>query len=200
MSGPAQVRSTDAIEAFQAALARFQERVQGALDTLDAELQRADNWVEHERPAYWKRQTKEADDAVQEAKVALEHCRTFKSMDGERPRCREEEDALRAAKARLEFCREKAEVVKKWQRNFRHESLEYQGRMGQLRRACEHDVPNARAALSKILRRLEEYQVERPPEAMTLASTNAPPASMARAPEPPPADESATTQDPSQPS
>jgi hypothetical protein len=175
MSGPAQVRSTESIDAFQAALARFQQRVTAALDALDAEIRRAGDWVDHDRPSYWKKATHEAEDAVHQAKLELERCRMF-TVDGQRPACREQEAAYKAAQVRCTYCRDKVEVVRKWQRNYRHESIEYSGRVGQLRRALEQDVPNARLLLVKILRRLEEYQLERPPEAMdTPAATQTTP-------------------------
>lgn len=187
MPGPAQVRSTDAIEAFKAALAKFEERVTAALDTLDGEIRRADNWVEHERPAYWRRQIHEAEEEVLRTKLDLEHCRMYKTIDGERPHCREQEVAYKAAQRRLAHCREKGEITKKWQRTFRHESLEYKGRLGQLRRAVEHDAPDARVVLEKILRRIDEYQLERPPEATGVhgVAPASPPQSMARTETPP---------------
>jgi hypothetical protein len=173
MSGPAQVRSTQAIDALQASLARFQQRVQAALDALDAEIRRAADWVEHDRPSHWRNATHDAEDAVHQAKIELERCLLF-SLAGERPACREQKAALKAAQARLAYCREKGDMVKRWQRNFRHESFEYDGRVGQLRRMLEHDVPKARAVLMKILRRLEEYQIERPPEAFELPAESLP--------------------------
>jgi hypothetical protein len=168
MSGPAQVRSTQTIEALQASLAKFQQRVQAALDALDAELHRAADWVEHDRPSHWRNATHQAEDVVHQAKIELERCLLF-SLAGERPACREQKAALKAAKDRLRYCQEKSDAVVRWQRNFRHESFEYDGRIGQLRRMLEHDVPKARAVLAKIIRRLEEYQIERPPEAFDAA-------------------------------
>ncbi len=167
MSGPAQVRSTPAIEALALALAAFEKRVQTALDTLDGEMHRTEDWLEHDRPGHWKRELHEAEDMLHQAKMDLERC-LMMVVAGQRPACREQKAAVAEARARLAYCREKGDVVKKWQRNFRHESLEYRGRIGQLRRALEHDVPKARAVLQKIVRRLEEYQIERPPEAMDL--------------------------------
>jgi len=172
---PAQVRSTEAIEALQTALARFNLRVQNALDALDAELHRASDWVEHDRPSHWRTETHRAEDAVHQAKIELERCLTF-SATGERPTCREQKAALEAAKARLTYCREKAEAVKHWQRTFRHESFEYDGRIGQLRRMIENDVPRARGVLAKILRRLDEYQIEQAPTAFEVPVEELPPA------------------------
>lgn len=160
----AQVRSTDAVEALSAALARFAERVQNALDALDAEMHRADDWIEHDRPGHWRTQIREAEDRVHETKLDLERCLLMTMMDGQRPACREQKAALAEAKRRLEYCREKAERVRHWQRSFRHEMFEYDGRIGQLRGLLDQQVPAARGVLAKIARRLEEYQIERPPE------------------------------------
>ncbi|MCC6492259.1 MAG: hypothetical protein IT424_04490 [Pirellulales bacterium] len=165
MPGPAQVRSTESIELLRAALAKFQQRVQHALDSLDGQLRRSEDWIEHDRPTYWRDQIHKAEEAVTQAKVELERCLMF-TLAGERPQCREQKAALQEAKSRLAYCRQKGDQVKHWQRSFRHESFEYDGRIGQLRRALEQDLPRAKALLGKILRRLEEYQVEQPPETL----------------------------------
>jgi len=188
MSGPAQVRSTQAIEAFGASVAKFEEQVQNALDALAVELQRSENWIEHDRPAYWRGQLLKAEDGVHEAKLELERCLLF-ALEGERRSCREQKVALEAARRRVEHCREKAAAVKRWQANFRQEALQFRGRTGQLRRLVELDLPQARGVLAKIVRRLEEYQIERPPDAFAAhgVEPNAEPfESTARAVEPQP--------------
>lgn len=189
MSTPAQVRSTDAIEALRASLLKFQQRVQIAVDVLDGELHRASNWVEHDRPAYWKGQTHDAEDAVHSAKLELERC-LMMTVAGERPTCREQKAALEAAKVRRAYCQEKCEAVRRWQRNMRHEQFEYDGRIGQLRRAMELDVPKAAALLQTILRRLEEYQIERPPESSLPSEPTAAAANHSLQPPPSPGGES----------
>lgn len=162
MPDHAQVRSVDAIEAFRGALARFEQRVEDALDTLRAELQRAADWLEHDRPAYWKEQSRLAAEVVQQAKIDLERCLMYPVAD-ERPSCREERANLDQAKARLEYCREKTERVKHWKRELHHELFEYEGRVGHLRRMLEADLPLARARLQQVVPRLDAYQIERPP-------------------------------------
>lgn len=163
MSSPAKVLSTDAIEAFKVALAKFELRVQNAVDVLQSELHRTEGWLQHDRPSYWKDQLHQAEDEAHNAKIELERCLLF-TLNGERPSCREQRAALDAAKRRVAYCREKGEAVKHWQRTFRQEEFEFTGRLGQLRRTLESDVPRARAVLEQIMRRLEEYQIERPPE------------------------------------
>ena len=162
MSGSAQVRSTESIEQFRIALTKFESRSQDALDTLSSQLQRAVMWLEHDCPAYWKKQTKAAEDDVHQAKLDLERCLIF-PVAGESPACREEKAALKKAKVRLEYCREKKERVKHWSRQLQHELFEYEGRVGQLRRMLETDLPTARAKLQLIVRRLDEYRIEQAP-------------------------------------
>lgn len=164
MSTPAQVRSTDSIEALSVALARFAERVQNALDALDSELHRADDWIEHDRPGHWRTQIKLAEDGLHQAKLDLEQALLMTTADGQRPACREQKAAVEKARAHLNYCREKGEKVRHWQRSFRHEMFEYDGRIGQLRGLLDLQVPAARAVLVKIIRRLEEYRIERAPE------------------------------------
>ena len=172
MSGPAQVRSTQAIEDFRLALAKFEQRVQSAVEGLDAQLRRAQDWVDHDRPSHWRRETRKAEDAVHQAKVELNRCLMFTVAD-ERPSCREERAALKKAEQRLDYCRGKIERVKRWQQELQHEMLEYQGRMGQLGQLLELEIPRARASLELILRRIAEYQLEKAPVAMSQPPVDA---------------------------
>ncbi len=163
MSGPAQVRSVAAIERFRASLAEFEQRVRSALDTLSSELNRATDWLDHACPRYWQQQEKDAADAVHQAKLDLERCLIF-PIAGEKPSCREERAVLKTAQQRWEYCREKRDLVRHWRGVLQHEQYEYEGRLGHLRRLLETDLPAARAKLSLIIRRIEGYTIERPPE------------------------------------
>ena len=173
MPTPAQVRSVEAIEHFRLQLAKYEQRVQSALETLTAEMQRAADWLEHDRPQHWKVQTKRAEDAVQQAKLDLERCLIF-PIAGERPACREEKAVLRKARDRVDYCREKSERVRHWKRQMHHELFEYQGSVGQLKRILETELPAARAKLQQIVRRLDAYQVEKPKSSVASPVTAMP--------------------------
>jgi len=134
----------------------FVEQVGDALTELTAEMRRAQEWVEHDRPRHWKSQLRIANDGVHEAQQALHRCLMF-PIAKERPSCTEERMALKKAKARLEYCERKADRVRYWQKMMKHEVFEYEGRMTQLLRLVEVEVPQAIAVLNKILRHLEEY-------------------------------------------
>lgn len=163
MSDSAQVRSVDAIEAFRGALARFEQRAQDAIEELSGVTRRAADWLEHDRPAHWKEQTRLADESVQQTKIELHRCLMYPVAD-ERPSCREERANLKQAKGRADYCREKIERVKYWKRQLNHELFEYEGRISHLRRMLEDEIPKARIRLQQIVRRLDAYQIERPPE------------------------------------
>lgn len=165
MSRPAQVHSVEALELFRTQLAKFEHQVQRALDSLSIELNRVTDWLSYDRPGYWKQQTKLADAAVLAAKLDLERCLIF-PVAGEKPACREEKMVLKRARQRAELCRKKSQRVKHWNRQLQHEFKEFEGRVGHLRRLLETEIPTARAKLEQIVRRLQEYQIEQPPQAL----------------------------------
>jgi len=173
MSSPAQVRSVDAIEHFCVHLAKYEQQVQSAIETLNSELRRAADWLQHDRPSFWKQQTKRAEDAVHQAKLDLERCLIF-PIAGEKPACREEKGVLKKAQLRVDYCREKSERVRHWNRHMQHEMFEYEGRVGQLRRILETELPAARTQLQQIVRRLDEYQIERAPQSKETPTTDPP--------------------------
>jgi hypothetical protein len=160
MSGPAKVYSSDAIEAVKMALVAFIDYVSDALTELSAEMRRAQEWLEHDRPAFWRNQIRLSSDHVHEAQQALHRCLMF-PVAGERPSCSEERAALKKAQARLAYCEHKSERVRHWQQTMRHELFEYEGRISQLVKLVEIDVPQSIGALNRIMLRLEEYNAVR---------------------------------------
>ncbi len=157
MNGSANVQSFDAITTVRAALVSFGDQLEQALSTLDIEMRRVLDWLEHDRPRFWRKQVREAIDGVTEARAALHRCLMYPVGD-ERPSCREEKATLKRAQARLAYCEDKAERLQHWIREIRHEMFEYEGRIGQLKEMVECDVPQAIGILAKLLTRLQEYK------------------------------------------
>ena len=160
MSTPAKVHSSEAIEAIRMALMSFAAQVGDALTELSAEMRRMQEWLEHDRPRHWKMQIRRAGDMAHEAQQALHRCLMF-PIASERPSCYEERTALKQAQARLAYCQDKEDKVRHWQQTMRHEMFEYEGRISQLVRLVEVEVPQAIGVLNKILRNLEEYHAVR---------------------------------------
>lgn len=160
MSTPVKVHSSEAIEAVRMALMSFCAQVSDALTELSAEMRRMQDWLDHDRPRHWKGQVRRAVDMAHEAQQALHRCLMF-PIANERPSCTEERTALKKARARLAYCQEKEDKVRRWQQTMRHEMFEYEGRISQLVRLVEVEVPQAIGVLNKILRNLEEYHAVR---------------------------------------
>ena len=156
----ANVHSLESIEAVRRALALFDEQVADALTQLGAEMRRMLDWLEHDRPRHWRTQVRKATDQVHEAQQALHRCLMFPIAD-ERPSCYEERTDLKKAQARLVYCQEKAHRVRHWQSTIQHELFEYEGRISQLVRLIEIDMPQSMGTLTRIIRHLEDYQALR---------------------------------------
>jgi len=171
MSDSANVRSLDAIEIVKSSLVSFRDQIMQSLTTIDIEMRRVLDWLEHDRPKYWKTQVRLARDGVTTAKADLHRCLMYPVGD-ERPSCREERAELKRAEAHLAYCEAKAERLQHWIREVRHEMFEYEGRIGQVKDIVESDVPQAIGILSRLLTRLQEYQALR-----QVGNTSLPPSS-----------------------
>jgi hypothetical protein len=167
---------------------------------IDLEMRRVLDWLEHDRPGFWRRQVRDAHDGVTEARAALHRCLMYPIND-ERPACYEERAELKKAEARLAYCDEKSERLRHWVREVRHESFEYEGRTSQMMEIVEFDVPRAIAILDRLLAHLNDYQSIRVPTSSNglVASAASDPSfgteSMARElmPDEPPAPQSAVS-------
>jgi hypothetical protein len=174
MNGSANVQTSEAIEAVKAALAFFKDQVDQALVTNDIEMRRVLDWLEHDRPRYWKTRVRTANDEVTAARAALTRCLMYPIND-ERPSCYEERAALKKAEAQRVYCEEKSERLRHWIREVRHELFEYEGRISQLVELVEADVPAGIGILNKLLGRLDEYQAIRPRGKSPPAEARSPP-------------------------
>lgn len=159
---PANVRSLDAIEAVRAALVSFRDELEQAVSMIDLEMRRVLDWLEHDRPGFWRRQVRDAHDGVTQARAALHRCLMYPIND-ERPSCYEERAELKKAEARLAYCDEKSERLRHWVREVRHETFEFEGRISQMMEIIEFDVPQAIVILDRLLAHLHDYQSIRVP-------------------------------------
>ena len=156
MDHSAHLTDHQAVGDFRAALSCFEDEAAAALESLGMELQRLVEWLQRDRPRYWKEQVRRAWDAVAQARAELERAR-MKEVAGQRPSCYEEKKALQAAKQRARLAEEKQESVRRWCRTVQHEISEFQAGIGPLERSLEQDVPRALAALARMVRALEGY-------------------------------------------
>lgn len=152
----ANVHSLDALKDVRAALIRFQERAETAMSELRQKVDRTVDWLELDRPAYWKDQERRAYDEVATARVAYETCR-LRTTGGRHSDCIEEKKAFERAEARMEYVRQKQEVVRKWMVQAGREANEYRAKTSTFQRAIENDVPLMIAQVGRMIDAIEAY-------------------------------------------
>lgn len=158
----ARVHDIEAIRQFRVRLMQFAEEIEGALQSMQIELQRAFEWVEQDRPHYWANQVRVAYDQVAATRTAYQLCR-LKTVAGHRSSCIEEKVAHEKAKRRLEHSQEQVTRVRNWSIKLRHDVDEFRGRMTSLRRLLDIDIPQALAQLDQTATILEQYaDISRP--------------------------------------
>jgi hypothetical protein len=156
MNRSAKVQSIDAPEHLGRAVARFAADAMVALDEVRMAVHRAAQWVAYDQKDYWSQEFRRADQAMAEARQALERKRIFRVGD-QTPACPEEKKALDAAQRRVETARWKLEAVKRWTRELEHESNECRSGIAPLADWLQIDAPRALAMLKRLGVALDSY-------------------------------------------
>lgn len=156
MSGSARIQTIDAVTMLAAALRRFGEEAGIAIIDLDLEVNRALDWIQHERRDYWDTQVRRAWERIDEARADLDRCLRMAVAD-QRPSCYEERKALDRAKRRLRTAEEKVETVRRWTHTSDRETLHYRVSAGQLSGWLQAELPQALAVLERMQAALEAY-------------------------------------------
>jgi hypothetical protein len=156
MAQSAKLTSIDAVRKLAVALRRYIEDAGSALSELDMEVNRALQWIDHDRKEYWHDQVRRGMERVAGARANLERkmiCR----VDDQRSSQLDEKKALDQEKHRLEQARDKTEIVRQWARTIHHEAIEYRGNVNHLAGFLQLDLPRAIALLTRMSRALESY-------------------------------------------
>ena len=164
MAAPVNVRSVSSIEDFRGALGRFQEEATGSISSLRQTVNRFLDYIEHDRPAFWREEQRKAFDALAQARSALARKQII-TVAGHKAECIEEKQALERAKRRLETAQRKIEIVRQWNAKAHDAADEYSASVGRLDQYLVNDVPRMFALLDRILSSLEGYVSVAPPPA-----------------------------------
>jgi hypothetical protein len=156
MNPGADVHAIDALEDWHNSLCLFREEAIDALNNIALEVRRAFDWVDEEGKA-WHRETREAEQAVVQAKAELNQRKT-PDYSGRIPDTSVQEENLARAKARLRFAEDQVEVCHKWAvRLPKMVNEEYEGTARRLMNFLEADLPPAVADLAIRIERLHRY-------------------------------------------
>jgi hypothetical protein len=157
MSGLAKVTSIDAIRAFSAAIQVFAEEAAAALDYLDLQVKRAQQWIGHDQKQYWTLEVKKGWDRVAQARAELERCLTFRKAGDHQPGCIDEKKALQRVQRRLRIAEEKVQAVRRWEHVIDRHVLDLTGSNAQMSDWIHAELPKALAALERMAGALESY-------------------------------------------
>ncbi len=170
MSTPANVTSIEALHHFRAALIRFTEDVTSVVDNLRQEVLRTLEWIEHDRPAFWKEQVRRGFDGVARARSRLELAEK-RTMEGQGPACIEEKVALRKAKDQLQFAQDQIHVVRQWVIKLHSESDDYRSRLSHLDGFLKRELPQMIAKIQRMTAALDSYAETLPQQETAEEST-----------------------------
>ncbi len=152
----ANVQSLAAMREFRVKMLEFTEAANDVLASLQHQIYSFLDWIEHDRPIFWKQYMLRSFDYIAEARVELEQC-LMRQVGDHRPTCYEEKIALQTAKQRLAMAQEKVEAVTRWANLVRHEIDEHEARRGGLQRFVESDFARSIAILGRMIAAIEMY-------------------------------------------
>jgi hypothetical protein len=156
MSTQADVHSIDSLKEFRVALALFSEEALSALGSVDMEVRRTIQWLQHDRREYWQQQIKRRREQVAQAKAEVFRRKLAKTSDYT-PAMSEQKELLRRAEASLQDAETRAALVKKWEPALQQAALEYRASTRRISNFASGDVPRAAALLDRLIDALEGY-------------------------------------------
>lgn len=167
MHARARVESVASVRQFRADLWQFAEDVRGALADAQSDVQRTLGWLEQEQGPWWVAQLRKRNDAVQEARRALDEKKLYRAADGGQPSTVEQEAALKLALRRRDEAERRIDAVKRWRRQLDRELAQYHAAVQRLTRDIETGIPNAVATLDRLVDALQRYLALQAPQTRT---------------------------------
>jgi len=157
MQSGAHVTSLTALEDVRAGVCMFADEVGGALAILQSEIGRFVEWLEHDQLSYWKREIRQREERLAEAKTDLHRCLAA-TIDPERtPSCYQEKKLVESCKRRLEEAEQKFAAVRRWIPIVKQAVFEYTLKVEPLQSAVSADMPRAAAAIDSAIARILAY-------------------------------------------
>lgn len=151
----ARLQSLDTLKDVKAAVAEFADAVKRTLTGVDADVARVGQWLNQDRPAYWKARVRRCEDDVTQAQADIMRKKLIAAP--EPASVVEEQKALGAAKRRLVHAQRKLTNVRKWAPVWDREAMLYKTACRGLTEAVHRDMPAAAARLDHLMASLEEY-------------------------------------------
>ncbi|MBS0187190.1 MAG: hypothetical protein JSS51_03920 [Planctomycetes bacterium] len=155
MSESARLSSVSALRDLKVALSQFIEQVNVAFASVDAEIGRMGQWLQQERPAYYKNAIRKAEEAVTRAKSDISRKQYMRAP--EPVSVVEERKVLEKLKRRLEELQRKYDSVRKWAPIWEREAMMYKSTCRPLAECVQATLPRAIERLEKMAVAIEDY-------------------------------------------
>ena len=157
MAEQVKVADLATLERVRVALIHAAEAFDLALQEVDSEVQRAQDWLAEDRPTELQRLVRKAQDDMVRCKLALLNKQTIKATAESRPSVVDERKALDRATARLERLEAKLRATQRWNRELPTQRAVYVSGTRPLRTVADRDVPRACETLRRMGDHLDEY-------------------------------------------
>lgn len=165
MSQYASVSNVAQLRELRASLSKFSATAAAALDEVTSDIQRTLVWLTDDRSRYWNAQVRLATEQFVRAKSILNRKQIFdRALAGATTSCIDEKKELKKAEARLTEAKRKLAKTRSWIQRIEKDLSDYKASVAGLTSAVDSEIPNARAALDKMIDSLESYVALAPPE------------------------------------
>ncbi len=170
MGRAARVTSIGVLDTTAVAMQRFRAEAAAVLDELQIQLQRALEWIRHDRKDYWAEELRRSWEGLSAARLQLQQAQVSRRIAGHEPACIDEKRALERAKRRLETAEQKVHAVRRWTQVIERAVDEFQQSRTQLANWLDTDLVQAVAALNRMSASLESYTSLEAPAALATAT------------------------------
>jgi hypothetical protein len=164
MSPSARVTSIDALPLLAAAMQKFRGEAAIAVDDIEGEVRRALEWIHHDRKDYWAHEARRAQEALNQARIALQQAATMRRIADRTPSCIDEKRAVERAKRRLDTAQQKMQAVRHWETELDRAADDLHKIRTHFDTWLEVDVSRGVAALNDMSESLVAYIMTRTPD------------------------------------
>jgi hypothetical protein len=151
----ARLHTLTTLKDVKTSMLEFVDAVHVALASVDADIIRVSQWLNHERPAHWKAEVRRREDELGRAKMEVERKRLIAAP--EPASLALEQRAVDRAKQRLEHAQRKLANVKRWAPVWDRQAMMYKSSCQGLSDSLHSAIPDATKRLERMMRSLEEY-------------------------------------------
>lgn len=150
------VHSIETLVELQHGLGELGEGFDAVAQDIRATLHAAEAWLSSEMPAYWKRQTRLAEQQLASAQDRLMQAESTTNAH-DRPPATVEKKNVRLARKRLELCQSRWQAIRRHAIEVERAVQRLAGPLAEIDESVAAGIPAARAELARLIEALQSY-------------------------------------------